>query len=153
MQFDSVSAGSGHVFRVERRSGPVWYAKYRPLGGRQVKKKIGPAWIGRGRPAPGTFTKRTAEDWLDDVLAKARERHGAGVVDDNVTFAVAAREWLRYVEHDRGCKPSTMRGYRNSVHAKEQPPRRDRPAGPAVCASVSVAMLASCRRSVASTGS
>jgi integrase len=118
VQFDSVSAGSGHVFRVERRSGPVWYAKYRPLGGRQVKKKIGPAWTGRGRPAPGTFTRRTAEDWLDDVLAKARERHGAGVVDDDVTFAVAAREWLRYVEHDRGCKPSTMRGYRNSVENK-----------------------------------
>ena len=34
---------SGHVFRVDRRRGSVWYAKYRPVGGRQVQRKLGPA--------------------------------------------------------------------------------------------------------------
>ena len=35
----------------------------------------------------------------------------------DVTFAEAAREWLRYVEHDRACKATTLRGYRSSVNA------------------------------------
>ena len=53
---------SGSVFRVERKRGPVWYAKYRLPSGRQVQKLIGPAWTERGRPPAGYFTKRTAED-------------------------------------------------------------------------------------------
>lgn len=52
---------SGHVFRVERQRGPVWYAKYRLPDGRQVQKKLGPAWTSRGRPAAGYFTKQTAQ--------------------------------------------------------------------------------------------
>jgi hypothetical protein len=35
---------SGHVFRVERVRGPVWYGKYRLPDGWQVQKKIGPAF-------------------------------------------------------------------------------------------------------------
>ena len=34
---------SGHVFRVERKRGPAWYAKYRLPGGRQVQRRLGPA--------------------------------------------------------------------------------------------------------------
>jgi hypothetical protein len=34
---------TGHVFRVERGRGPVWYSKYRLPDGRQVQRKIGPA--------------------------------------------------------------------------------------------------------------
>jgi hypothetical protein len=63
-----VRAPSGHVFRVDRRRGPVWYAKYRPAGGRQVQRKLGPAWSERGRPPAGYFTKRLAEDWLRETL-------------------------------------------------------------------------------------
>jgi hypothetical protein len=48
-----VGCGSGHVFRVDRAYGPVWYAKYRLPGGRQVKKKIGPAWGGTGTSGGG----------------------------------------------------------------------------------------------------
>lgn len=57
---------TGHVFRVERKRGPVWYAKYRLPDGRQLQKKLGPAWTERGRPPAGYFTKRLAEDWLRD---------------------------------------------------------------------------------------
>ena len=63
---------SGHVFRLERVRGPVWYAKYRLPDGRQVQRKIGPAWTSRGRPAAGYSTKRTAQAWLDEILAEAR---------------------------------------------------------------------------------
>lgn len=57
---------TGHVFRVDRKRGPVWYAKYRLPDGRQVQRKLGPAWSERGRPPAGYFTKRLAEDWLRD---------------------------------------------------------------------------------------
>src|SRR4051812_1888581 len=98
---------SGHVFRVERRRGPVWYAKYRLPDGRQVQKKVGPAWTSRGRPQAGYFTKRTAQAWLDERLAKARSGELVGLVRTNVTFDEAAAEWLRYVEHERAVKPGT----------------------------------------------
>jgi len=46
---------SGHVFRVERKRGPAWYAKYRLPDGRQVQRRIGPAWTGRGRRPAGVL--------------------------------------------------------------------------------------------------
>ncbi len=106
---------SGHVFRVERQRGAVWYAKYRLPDGRQVQKKIGPVWPDRGRPAAGYFTKRLAEAWLDDVLAQARRAELPGMVRTGATLADAAAEWLRYVEHDRACKPSTLTDYRHTA--------------------------------------
>ena len=112
---------SGHVFRVERKRGPAWYAKYRLPDGRQVQRKIGPAWTERGRPAAGYFTKRTAEAWLRDTLDAARRRALPGQVATGATFADAAAEWLRYVEHDRDCKPSTLRDYRNVVSSRLLP--------------------------------
>jgi integrase len=108
---------SGHVFRVERRHGPVWYAKYRLPDGRQVQRKIGPAWTRRGRPPAGYLTKRTAEGWLRDVLEEARRGTLPGMIQTGATFADAAAEYLRYAEHDRGCKPSTLQGYRSAIGA------------------------------------
>jgi len=112
---------SGHVFRAERRRGPQWFAKYRLPDGRQVQKKIGPAWTERGRPAAGYFTKRTAEDWLRAVLDEARRGTLPGLVKTDVTFADAAEEWLRYIEHDRGRKPSTITGYRALLRSQLLP--------------------------------
>jgi hypothetical protein len=109
---------SGHVFRVDRRSGPVWYAKHRRPDGRQVRKPIGPAWCRRGRPAPGFFTRRTAEPWLAEVL---RDAEVAGLVRGEVRFDEAARERLRYAAEDRACKPTTMRNYRNTVERRLMP--------------------------------
>lgn len=103
---------SGHVFRVERKRGLAWYAKYRLPDGRQVQRKLGPAWTARGRPAAGYFTKRTAEAWLDDTLAQARRGELPGMVATGATVADAAAEWLRWAEHDRACKPSTLSDYR-----------------------------------------
>jgi integrase len=105
------------VFRVERARGPAWYAKYRLPDGRQVQKKLGLAWTGRGRPPAGYFTKRLAEDWLRDVLEQARRGTLPGMVRTGATFADAAAEYLRYIEHDRGRKPSTVRGYRSAIEA------------------------------------
>jgi integrase len=118
---------SGHVFRVERKHGPVWYAKYRLPDGRQVQRKLGPAWTQRGRPPAGYYTKRLAEDWLREVFEQARRGTLPGMVRTGATFADAAAEFLRYVEHDRALKPSTLRGYRSIVDAYLLPafgPRR-----------------------------
>jgi len=112
VQFVEERPVSGHVFRVARKSGPVWYAKYRLPDGRQVQKKLGPAWTGRGRPVDGFFTKRSAEAWLREVLAQARAGTLPGLVRTGVPFEVAAAEWLRYAAEDRACKPSTMGDYR-----------------------------------------
>lgn len=89
-----------------------WFAKYRLPDGRQVQRKMDPAWTERGRSPGGYFTKRTAEDWLRSVLDEARPGTLPGLVKTGVTFAEAADEWLRYVDHDRDRKPSTMVGYR-----------------------------------------
>lgn len=113
----SEQAISGHVFRAERKRGAVWFAKYRLPDGRQVQRKIGPAWMGRGRPLAGHYTKRLAEDWLRDVLDQARRGTLPGMVRTGATFAEAAAEFLRYSEHDRGCKPWTLRGYRSIIDA------------------------------------
>lgn len=104
---------SGHVFRVDRARGPVWFAKYRLPDGRQVEKKIGPAWAERGRPPAGYFTKRTADDWLRGVMDEARRGTLPGMVRTGATFADAAAEWLRYIEHDRQRKASTLETYRS----------------------------------------
>ncbi len=112
---------TGHVFRVERKRGPIWYAKYRLPDGRQVQRKVGPAWTGRGRPPAGYFTKRTAEDWLRDTLDAARRGTLPGAVRTGATFADAAAEWLRYVSEDRDVKPSTLTDYKSVVGSRLLP--------------------------------
>jgi integrase len=118
---------SGHVFRVERKRGPQWFAKYRLPHGRQVQRKVGPAWTERGRPPAGYYTKRTAEDWLRGVLDEARRGTLPGLVKTGVTFSEAADEWLRYVEHDRNRKPSTIVGYKAILRAQLLPAFGDEP--------------------------
>jgi integrase len=111
--------GSGQVVQVERKRGPVWYAYYREPSGRQRHKLIGPVWAGRGRPPEGHYTKRAAEDWLRDRLLADAQRAATAPANarTNTTFAQAAEEYLRYAEQDRGCKPSTIRGYRSQLNA------------------------------------
>jgi len=106
------------VFRVDRKRGPIWYAKYRLPDGRQVQKLLGPAWTGRGRPPAGHYTKRLAEDWLRGVLEEARRGTLVGLVRTGETFADAAAEFLRYAEHDRAIKPSTLVDYRSIVNGR-----------------------------------
>src|SRR5271166_4621737 len=115
------SAPSGHVFRVVRKRGPVWYAKYRLPDGRQVQRKIGPAWSGRTRPPSGYLTRRQAEDWLRETLEQARRGTLPGLVRTGATVADAATEYLRYIEQDRERKPSTVKGYRWIIDAQILP--------------------------------
>jgi integrase len=49
------------------------------------------------------------------VLNQAQRGTLPGMVRTGVTFADAAAEWLRYVEEERGRKPSTLADYRSVV--------------------------------------
>ncbi len=108
---------TGHVFLVDSRRGPQWYAKYRLPDGRQIQRRLGPAWTERGRPLVGYFTKLLAEDWLRDTLDEARRGILPVLVRTGATVADAAAEYLRYIEHDRNRKPSTVAGYRWVIEA------------------------------------
>src|SRR3954451_6829437 len=112
---------SGHVYLVDRQRGPQWYVKYRLPDGRQVKKRLGPAWTGRGRPRAGYLTRRSAQEALDEILAQARAGTLPGLVRTGATFAMAAEEWLRFIETDRQRKRSTVRGYRSIVRSRLLP--------------------------------
>lgn len=108
---------SGHVFRVERKRGPQWYAKWRDENG-QHQRRVGPAWTGRGRPPEGYFTKVTAQAALDAILADARRGQLTGqVARTKTTFTEAAAEFLRWIEHDRQRKASTLDDYRSAINA------------------------------------
>ncbi len=76
---------------------------------------------GAGPAGAGCFTKRLAEDALRGVLEDARRGTLPGLVRTGVTFEDAAAEWLRYVEHDRQRKPSTVAGYRVIVRSQLLP--------------------------------
>jgi integrase len=107
--------GSGTVVQVERKRGPVWYARYRDPSGRQVQRLIGPAWNSRAAAPPGYYTKRMAEEWMQAKLRDIQAGVAAGLVETRATFAQAAAEYLRYAADDRGCKPSTLVGYRSAI--------------------------------------
>jgi integrase len=109
-------APTGSAYRREGKRGAVWYARYRLPDDRQVQRRLGPAWTGRGRPPAGYFTKRLAEDWLRDTLDEARRGTLPAMVQTGATFADAAAEYLRYIEQDRGRKPSTLQGYRSALN-------------------------------------
>ncbi len=104
---------SGHVLRMKRKSGDRWMAKWRDAAG-QHQRVLGKAWTQRGRPGEGYLTKQAAQRELDAILADARRGQllAPARPASGVTFADAAAEWLRYVEHDRQRRPSTIRDYR-----------------------------------------
>lgn len=96
---------TGSLITVERKSGPVYFIKARDRDGRQVKRRLGPI---------AEWPRKRAQDALRDFLTDLGRVPERG--DDSVTFKYAANAWLDYVEHDRGRAPSTVRGYRSTIH-------------------------------------
>lgn len=99
------------MFRVPRKRGDQWYAKYRLPDGRQVQRRMGPHWTARSAPPEGYFTKRTAQAWLDDVLARARRGQLPGMVRTGTTFEAQCDEWLEW-KRSRKVKATTLSDYR-----------------------------------------
>ena len=103
------------MLRERHSAEPVYYLKYRLPDGRQVKRRLGKAWTERGRAPAGYYTSGTAEEALQAILTDARRGTLAGMTTLNAKFADASAEWLRYVQHDRDVKPSTLSDYRHMV--------------------------------------
>jgi integrase len=110
---------SGHVYTVERKRGPQWYAKYRGPDGHQHKKRLGPAWPKRGRPPAGLFTRASAEVELAAILEAAERGELDGHGDH--TFGEACREWLRYLAQEKRVAVTTLRDRRSAVGARLVP--------------------------------
>jgi len=110
---------SGHVYVKKGVRGASWY--YRARLPREVRKRLGPAWSEKGRPPLGYFTRRTAQAALDALLTDARRGVLPAALATGATFEDAAREWLRYIEHDRKRRVSTVIDYKRLVNGELVP--------------------------------
>ena len=123
---------SGSLLVVARDSGPVYYAKWRDSGGRQVKRSLGPAWLvrdgegwrrRRGRVPDEMLDERAAIIAMGDAIRAHEERLSEPRPDGRATFADAAAVWLLHLERVEGSKPSTLADYRYLLAQPGQGPR------------------------------
>lgn len=118
---------SGNVYVKHGKRGASWYLRARLP--REVRRRLGPVWTGKGRPPSGYYTKKTAGAELQALLADARR----GKLPDAIakrsgaTLRDASAEYLRYVEHDRKRRPSTVADYRSVVDFALDPEFGDLP--------------------------
>lgn len=126
-------------FVRERSTGPHWYGKwYRD--GTPVVRALGRAWLQpdgdggwrpkRGRAPEGFLTEAQA---AARMLELAREHHAHQLALEKdaderrrrgVLFRELAHDWLAYLEHEKGARPSTMRDYRWVLAEPDQAHRR-----------------------------
>ncbi len=118
---------TGHVSIKRRKSGDQFYVKYRLPDGRQVQRRLGAAWTGPGRPPAGHYTRRTAREALQAILADARRGTLAGMETTGATFADAGAEYLRYVEKVKKIDPATVKDYRGVIEGYLLPEFGPRP--------------------------
>jgi integrase len=118
MQFHSTDQASGHLKYREGKRGTTIYCKGR-VQGEHFEFKIGLLWTGRGKPATGYLTKSMAENRLREYLVRAQMGEVPAKAE-RATLEDAINEWLRYIEHDRKRKPSTVAGYRHECFGSEE---------------------------------
>jgi integrase len=104
---------TGYVRTIERKEGPVFYAKLKLPDGTQPQRRLGRVWTKRTRPPDGYLTRGMAEARLHAILAG--DDPLVNVAPSHVAFGAACDEHLRYLEHDRQRKPSYLRDCRSIV--------------------------------------
>ena len=102
------------------KRGSVWYLRYRRSDGSHGQDRLGPNWTGRGRPPAGHFTRRMADDALQELLTDLRRGELDAPVSTEATFAEASAEWLRHAAQERACKASTLTDYRLTVRRLDE---------------------------------
>ena len=113
------SRPSGFLRVIQRRGGPVFYALIRTPDGRRLQRRLGGVWVKRSRPPEGYLTRAQAEAQLQTMLAgKDSTVAITPPPGAEVSFGTAAREWLRYVEHDRKRRRSTIQDYRRELERR-----------------------------------
>src|SRR5438876_7540298 len=127
------------VARTESEGRPLYEAKWR-RNGSQVKRRVGSGWLvrgeagdwgpSRGRVPAGLFdekraTVRTAELVAEhDLAAREAERARRERRELGATVRELAAEWLDYVAHKKGAKPSTIQDYGYVLAEPGTPHRR-----------------------------
>ncbi len=104
---------SGRVYEVARKKGAQFYAKWRDADG-QHQRRLGPRWTGRGAPPPGYLRRRDAEELLTELLVEAR-RDAARRPRHGMSFEDVAEDWMRWGEHERAWKPTTIQDHRSAL--------------------------------------
>jgi integrase len=103
----SIPKPTGYVRTIDRKSGPVFYAKLKLPDGTQPQRRLGRVWTKRTRPPESYLTRGMAEARLAAILAG--DDPLVNIAPSHVTFGMACDEHLRYLEHDRQRKPSYLR--------------------------------------------
>jgi integrase len=109
----SSARATGHVRIIERRGGPVAYAKLKLPDGREPQRRLGRLWTKRTRPPAGYLTRAQAEARLEAILAG--DDPMVNLSPSHVTFNDACAERLRYLKHDKQRKRSTIVDYKNVI--------------------------------------
>jgi integrase len=104
---------TGHVEIRNRGGGPTFYAKLKLPDGSQPRRKLGRVWSKRSHPPTGYLTTRQAEARLATILRG--DDPLVNVTPSHVTFGQACAEHLRYLEHERQRKRSTLSDYGNAI--------------------------------------
>jgi integrase len=104
---------TGHVQTRDRGGGPVFYAALKLPDGTQPRRRLGRIWTKRSRPPAGYLTRAQAEARLAAILAG--DDPLVNIAPSHVTFGQACAERLRYLEHDKQRKRSTLSDYRNVI--------------------------------------
>src|SRR5829696_1367503 len=110
-----VGRATGHTKLRRGKRGAVWYLRWRGPDGHQHQERLGPAWEAPGRPPEGYYTKRTAQDALEALLADARRGTLAGMTKTGATFRDAAAEFIRYLEQNRQIDATTIKDYQGVI--------------------------------------
>ena len=111
---------TGHV-RARRlgQQGRVFYAAIRTPDGRHLTRRLGLEWTKRSQPPADHLTRAQAELRLQEMLAGRNPSVTLEpAIGYEVTFGMAAREWMRYVEHDRKRRRSTINDYRRELDTR-----------------------------------
>jgi integrase len=104
---------TGYVRIIDRQRGPVFYAKLKLPDGSQPQRRLGKGWTKRTRPPDGYLTRGMAEARLRAILDG--DDPLVNVAPSHVTFGQACEEHLRYLEHDRQRKRSTVGDARSTI--------------------------------------
>jgi integrase len=122
--------GSGHVRIIERRSGPVAYAKLKLPDGSEPQRKLGRVHVHkvggqwkpiRSKPPRGVLTLAQAQARVEAILAGDDAMMNLEPTAAVVTFAQACDEHLRYLDHDKQRKRSYLNDVRSIVRAHLRP--------------------------------
>jgi integrase len=113
------STATGYVRTIQRREGPVFYAKLKLADGTQPQRRLGRAWLKRSRPPEGFLTPGQADARLQEMLDG--KDPSVNIAPSNITLGMACAEYLHYAKHDKRCAPSTVKAYLSHVDSKILP--------------------------------